>query len=50
MTWKFKEWSMIHKLKAHSTTVYDICLHPSGKILISISKDNRMFVWNMINA
>ncbi|KRX06457.1 WD40-repeat-containing domain [Pseudocohnilembus persalinus] len=50
MTWKLKEWSLITRLKAHETTIYDICLHPSGKILISISKDNRMFVWNLING
>lgn len=48
--WKNKEWAQLVKLKEHKASVLDLVIHESGKIMLSVSKDNRMIIWNLLNA
>lgn len=48
--WKMKEFGLLHTLKEHKDTVNDIAVHSSGKILVSVSKDQRLIIWNLISA
>lgn len=41
---------MLHTLKEHKAAVNDIAVHESGKILVSVSKDKRLIIWNLLNA
>lgn len=45
-----KEFGLLHTLKEHKAAVHDIAVHKSGKILVSVSKDKRLIIWNLINA
>lgn len=47
--WKMKEWVLMHKFQAHKRPIIDFALHSSGKMLISISKDRKMHIWNLLN-
>lgn len=49
IVWKVKDWALLHKIEAHSKGVYDIEIHSSGKIMISIGKDQKLIVWNLLN-
>ena len=48
--WKMKEFGLLHSLKDHKSSVNDIAVHESGKIMVSTSKDKKLFIWNLINA
>jgi len=48
--WKSKEWSLLFRLKGHKDSVYDIAIHPTGKILASVGKDRKIILWNLING
>ncbi|EGR33220.1 pak1 interacting protein 1, putative [Ichthyophthirius multifiliis] len=50
MVWKMKEFALLHRLKEHKSQVNDIAVHESGKILVSISKDQKLFIWNLLNG
>ena len=49
LVWKVKDWGLLHKITAHNKAVYDIEIHSSGKLMISIGKDQRLIVWNLLN-
>lgn len=49
LIWKTKDWALLHKLDAHSKAIYDLDIHSSGKIMISIGKDQKLIVWNLLN-
>lgn len=49
LVWKTKEWGLLHKIQAHSKAVHDLDIHSSGKIMISIGKENKLLVWNLLN-
>lgn len=46
--WKSKSWDMLHKFSLTSSIV-DLCIHESGKILISATKDHRIQLWDLMN-
>ncbi len=45
-----KEFALLHSLKEHKAPINDISIHDSGKIMVSVSKDKKLFIWNLINA
>lgn len=46
--WKCKQWDLVHKFDAESSVV-DMCIHPTGRILITSTKDNKVQFWNLMN-
>lgn len=50
ITWQHKTWGLLTTLKDHQTAIEDLDVHESGRLMISISKDNRMFIWNLLNS
>jgi protein MAK11 len=48
--WRMKDWNMLHQLKVHSSGVTGVSLHPSERMAISIGKDKRLVLWNLIRG
>ena len=46
--WRVQDWECLHILGGHKNLVNDLSIHPSGKIALSISKDNTLKLWNLI--
>ena len=42
--------NLVKTLKGHKGPITSIDVHPSGKILLSVSKDNTMRTWNLIKG
>jgi len=42
--WRISDWSCIHILGGHKRAVNGLSIHPSGKLALSVSKDNTMKV------
>eukprot|EP00455_Lapot_gusevi_P054990 TRINITY_DN8904_c0_g2_i1.p1 TRINITY_DN8904_c0_g2~~TRINITY_DN8904_c0_g2_i1.p1 ORF type:complete len:584 (-),score=148.24 TRINITY_DN8904_c0_g2_i1:11-1687(-) len=42
------DWELLSSLKAHKGGVTSIAVHPSGKVALSVGKDNTMKIWNML--
>jgi len=40
----------MHILGGHKNGVLDIAIHPSGKIALTVSKDDTMKLWNLIEG
>jgi WD40 repeat protein len=34
----------------HKGPIHDIAVHPSGKLALSVSKDNTMKLWNLVHG
>jgi len=49
LVWKIKEWGLLHKISAHSKAVLDLEVHSSGKLMISLGKEQKLVVWNLLN-
>lgn len=41
---------LVKTLKGHKAAVVSLDAHPSGKVLLSLSKDNTMRTWNLIKG
>jgi len=48
--WSVKDEKCIATLVGHDNWVTDICFHPNGKFLISVSDDKSMRVWDLTTA
>lgn len=48
--WRVNDWVCVHTLGGHKDVVNDLSIHPSGKMAISVSKDNTMKLWNLIEG
>jgi WD40 repeat protein len=40
----------VHILGGHKGAVIDVTVHPSGKLALSISKDNTLKLWNLVQG
>lgn len=48
--WRVHDWQCLHILGGHKGAVNDIAVHPSGKVLLSVSRDNTIRLWNLITG
>ncbi|CAG9325525.1 PAK1IP1 [Blepharisma stoltei] len=48
--WRMKDFTMLHSLKGHRSSVNGLSLHPSSRMALSVGKDNRLYLWNLIKA
>lgn len=48
--WKSGSWICEKTLKAHTSGVLAISVHPSGKLALSIGKDRALKTWNLIKG
>lgn len=42
--------TLVKKLAGHKAAITSISIHPSGKVMLSISKDKTMRTWNLIKG
>lgn len=47
---KASDINLVKTLKGHKGPITAMSVHPSGKVLLSISKDNTMRTWNLIKG
>lgn len=50
VVWSAKQWKCEKTLYGHKKAVNDISVHPSGKLLLSVSKDRTLRTWNLIKG
>mmetsp|Transcript_25606 Transcript_25606/g.44730 ORF Transcript_25606/g.44730 Transcript_25606/m.44730 type:complete len:328 (+) Transcript_25606:6181-7164(+) len=50
VVWRIKDWSNLHTMKVHASGVSGVALHPSERMAISIGKDKRLVLWNLIRG
>ena len=48
--WRVKDWEPMHSFKAHQASVVDIGVHPSGRMALSIGRDNQLRLWDLMNG
>ena len=48
--WRMTDFANIASLKGHKNQVNDFILHNNGKVIISVSKDNFLIIWNTTNG
>lgn len=48
--WRVSDWENVHILGGHKDSVNDISIHPSGKLALSVSKDNTIKMWNLVQG
>jgi WD40 repeat protein len=48
--WRVQDWLCVHILGGHKAAINDISVHPSGKLALSVSKDNTLKVWNLVQG
>ncbi|CAD5112121.1 DgyrCDS1362 [Dimorphilus gyrociliatus] len=48
--WDVKSWQCLKTLKKHKSAVFDVAIHPSGKLAISCGKDNTLRTWDLTNG
>ncbi|KAH9253882.1 hypothetical protein BASA81_008195 [Batrachochytrium salamandrivorans] len=44
------DWELLKTLKGHTASVLSISIHPSGKILLSVSKDKTLRCWDLMRG
>lgn len=50
LIWRVKDWEQFGTLKGHKSAVNDMCIHPSGRVAISVSNDRTVRLWNLMTA
>lgn len=50
VVWSTKQWKSEKTLYGHKKAVNAISVHPSGKLLLSVSKDRTLRTWNLIKG
>ncbi|QPG75090.1 hypothetical protein FOA43_002431 [Brettanomyces nanus] len=50
LIWRVKDWELFGTLKGHKGAVNDLCIHPSGRVAISVSNDRTVKLWNLMMA
>jgi protein MAK11 len=48
--WRVHDWVCLHILGGHKGEITDLSIHPSGKLCLSVSKDNTMKLWNLVQG
>jgi len=48
--WRVSDWQCLHILGGHKGAINDIAVHPSGKVLLSVSRDNTIRLWNLVTG
>ncbi len=48
--WRVNGWQKLHILGGHKGPVNDLALHPSGKLCLSVSRDNTLKIWNLVHG
>ncbi|RWS04286.1 p21-activated protein kinase-interacting protein 1-like protein [Dinothrombium tinctorium] len=48
--WDVHNWECLKTLRGHKAGVNYISVHPSGKLLLSVSKDKTLRTWNLIKG
>lgn len=48
--WRVHDWLCVHILGGHKAAVNDLSIHPSGMMSLSVSKDNTMKLWNLVQG
>ncbi|KAK6091967.1 Protein mak11 [Batrachochytrium dendrobatidis] len=44
------DWELLKTLKGHTSSILSIAVHPSGKILLSVSKDKTLRCWDLMRG
>ncbi len=48
--WRVSDWACVHILDGHKAGITSVGLHPSGKLTLSVSKDNTLKLWNLVQG
>jgi protein MAK11 len=48
--WRTRDWECMATMKGHKGRVNGMCVHPSGKIGISVGKDKALRLWNLMTG
>ena len=48
--WRCHDWECMHVLHGHKLAITDVAIHPSGKLALSVSKDNTLRLWNLVHG
>ncbi|EGG21563.1 hypothetical protein DFA_01449 [Cavenderia fasciculata] len=48
--WNVNGWDCLKQLKGHKDAVNWVSIHPSGKVALSVGKDNRFFLWDLMRG
>lgn len=48
--WDTKTWDLLSSLQGHKGAVLSISVHPSGKMMLSLSKDGTFKLWDIIKG
>ncbi|EGV64726.1 WD40 repeat-like protein [Yamadazyma tenuis ATCC 10573] len=48
--WRTKDWEIFGTLKGHQDRINDLDIHPTGRVAISVSKDNTIRLWNLMTC
>ena len=47
---KTNTWQVEKTLTKHTDAVLDVCIHPSGKMALSVGRDKKLVTWNLIKG
>ncbi|KAF8238138.1 WD40 repeat-like protein [Tricholoma matsutake] len=45
-----RDWSVLRALKGHKARVNSVAVHPSGKVALSVGKDNMLRMWDLMRG
>lgn len=48
--WRTRDWECMATMKGHKGRVNGMCVHPSGKIAVSVGKDKALRLWNLMTG
>ncbi|XP_054153266.1 p21-activated protein kinase-interacting protein 1-like [Oppia nitens] len=48
--WETRSWVCEKTLRGHKDAITSISIHPSGKLMLSVSKDKTLRTWNLIKG
>ncbi|GAM25939.1 hypothetical protein SAMD00019534_091140, partial [Acytostelium subglobosum LB1] len=48
--WRVADWECLKTLKGHKDIVNSLSIHPSGKAALSVGKDRRLFLWDLMRG
>ena len=48
--WRTRDWECMATMKGHKGRVNGICVHPTGKIAVSVGKDRALRLWNLMTG
>ena len=48
--WRTRDWECMATMKGHKGRVNGLCVHPTGKIAVSVGKDKALRLWNLMTG